>query len=131
MAKTNQTVTWTGGATVAPASVRTESDVMTQVATAYEANCDLAITGNGSGSETGYQVDFYAQYTDSTGVFETTPPVSRLSLLGSIVVDVTTFPLRITARHFEHLPLEYKIVAFSSATTDTVTVDVVVRTDAP
>jgi len=131
MAKANQIVTWPINANVAPASVRKESEVMPQVATAYEANCDLAVIGNGGGIETGYQVDFYAQYTNAPGVYEASPLIGRMELLGSIVVDVTTFPLRLPARLFEHIPAEYKIIALSSAVTDTVTVDVIVRTDSP
>ena len=131
MAKANQTVTWPVNANVAPGSVRKESDVMSQVAAAYEAVCDLAVTGNGAGSETGYQVDFYAQFTNTPGVFEVSASTSRLRLLGSIVVDVTTFPLILPAGDFEHMPTEYKIVVLSSAVTDTVTVDVTVRADSP
>lgn len=130
MAKANQTVTWPTNSDVAPGA-RKESDVMTQVAAAYEAECDLAVTGNGAGAETGYRVDFYTQYTNSSGVFEATPPTSRMHLLASIVVDVTTFPLRKTALFFRHMPAEYKIVALSNAVTDTVSVEAIVRTDAP
>jgi len=131
MAKADQVVTWPVNANVAPASVRKESHVMTQVAAAFEANCDLAVTGNGGGIETGYQVDFYVQFTNTSGVFEALPRTSRMQLLGSIIVDVTTFELRLPARVFEHMPTEYKIVALSNAVTDTVTVDVIVRTDSP
>jgi len=131
MAKSNQLVTWPVNSDVGPGA-RKESDVMTQVATAFDGAADLSVTAV-SGAETGYQVDFYAQTRNViTDAFETAPPTSRMIFLGSITVDVVTMPLRQNKpRPFPHLATEYKIVAISSAATDTATIAANVRTDSP
>ncbi len=128
MPKTNQQVTWASAAstTIGPGA-RAESDVMAMDAAAWDAAVELRVTGNGSGAETGYQVEFYAVYANAAGVFENTPPKSRMQPLGAVTIDVTTFPLILPARHLQPVPAEYKIVAISGAATDTVTVEAVAR----
>ena len=128
MPKTNYSVTW-AGATSGSAGPGgwAYSDAMSIDTAAYDGRIDISIDGAGGGTETGYYINLYAQYSADNTNYEAAPDSRRLFPLGSIYVEDTTWPKVLPNAPLDTLPAGFKLVVYNGATTDTVSFSAVYR----
>ena len=121
MAKTNYSVTW-GGATSGSAAPGADaySDAMSIDTAAYDGRLDISIDGAGGGTETGYYILIYAQYSVDNTTYEANPDTRRLYPLGSIYVEDANWPKVLPNCPLDTLPAGFKLVVHNGATTDTI-----------
>jgi len=128
MAKTNYDVTWSGAtsSSVAPGNHKF-SDAMSIDSAAYDGRIDISIDGAGGGTETGYYINLYAQYSADNANYESVPDSRRLFPLGSIYVEDASWPKVLPNCPLDTLPAGFKLVVYNGATTDTISFSAIYR----